>query len=491
MPIKNGADYIRRINGLRPNIQINGAPVNGPVAEHPAFKGVVRTQAALYDYQCHPDNCERMTFRSPAGGESVGISFLTPRTKDDLIRRRSMVQEWASIHHGFMGRSPDYMNTVIMVMNAAADRLGESNPLFAENIRRYYTYCMERDITLTHTFIRPQTNRASSSTDSAEFGDLARIVRWTEDGIVVSGGTIVATQGGITDEILVFPGPCPKHSSPDRNPYAFAFAIPADTKGLSFLCRESYTKNGMSAADYPLTAQFEEPDAIVVMEDVLVPWERVFLAGDTSLANSFFYESNFYTHLGHQVVARQIVKTEFFLGTIQLLIDTLNIGEYLHIQDKLSEVIVSLEVMNALLTAAEERAELDEWGTMMPDQTAIHTAMTYFPRVYPRFAEIIQLIGASGLVMTPTETDFAGPPHNHLNAYLGTELHTGMERVKLFRLAWDMSMSSFGARQVLYERFFFGDPARAGKRLSAEYDRLYAISAVNRFLERIPGQGSP
>ncbi|CAM4402483.1 4-hydroxyphenylacetate 3-monooxygenase, oxygenase component [Paenibacillus tarimensis] len=490
MPIKNGEEYVRRINAQQANVQINGAPVKGPVAEHPAFKGVVRTQAALYDYQCHPDNKERMTFRSPAG-EPVGMSFLTPRTKGDLVKRRTMFQEWASIHHGFMGRSPDYMNTVVMVMNAAADRLGESKPLYAENIRRYYTYCMDRDITLTHTFIRPQTNRASSSAESAEFGDLARIVRWTEEGIVVSGGMIVATQGGITDEILVFPGPCPKHTSPDRNPYAFAFAIPADTKGLSFHCRESYVKDRMTAADYPLTTQFEEPDAIAVMEEVLVPWERVFLAGDTSLANSFFYESNFYTHLGHQVVTRQLIKTEFILGTIQLLVDTLNIGEYLHIQDKLSEVIVAAEVMNALLTAAEERAELDEWGTMMPDQTAIHTAMTYFPRVYPRFAEIIQLIGASGLVMMPTEKDLAGPSRGQLDAYLGTDLHGGMERVKLFRLAWDMSMSSFGTRQVLYERFFFGDPARAGKRLSADYDRLHAISTVNRFLERIPGQGSP
>jgi 4-hydroxyphenylacetate 3-monooxygenase len=74
--------------------------------------------------------------------------------------------------------------------------------------------------------------------------------------------------------------------------------------------------------------------------------------------------------------------------------------------------------------------------------------------------EIIQQIGASGLVAMPTEDDVRGPLAEDIRKYYQAARADAFERIPLFRLAWDASLSAFASRQVLYERFFFGDPVR-------------------------------
>ena len=74
--------------------------------------------------------------------------------------------------------------------------------------------------------------------------------------------------------------------------------------------------------------------------------------------------------------------------------------------------------------------------------------------------EIIQQIGASGLVAMPTEQELAGPLADDIRKYYQAARAEAFDRIPLFRLAWDTALSAFGARQVLYERFFFGDPVR-------------------------------
>ncbi|XEC94732.1 4-hydroxyphenylacetate 3-monooxygenase, oxygenase component [Paenibacillus tarimensis] len=461
---------------------MNGRRVEGAISVHPSFRGIISTQASLYNLQCREDKQDRMTYPSPSTGQRAGISFMQPKSAADLVKRRTAFYEWANIHQGFMGRSPDYMNTFLMIMAAASELFAEGDPRFGDNVKNYYGYCRENDVTLTHTFLRPQYDR-SSQYDPSEGGSAARITGRSSEGLIVSGSFIIATQGGITDEIVVFPTPCPQMDRED-NPFAFAFAVPANTNGLKFICRDAYDR-GEESGDNPLASRFDEPDALVVMEEVVVPWNRVFVDGNAALMNRLFAESNFYTHAGHQIVMRQIVKAEFCLGLTQLLVDTLNIDEYLHVQDKLSELIVALETMKALLAASEAEAEPDRWGTMMPDPAFISTAVTYFPRVFPRITEIVQLIGASGLIMIPTRKDFESTLSHDLERHLCTSTVTAERRSSYFRLAWDMTMSAFGTRQTLYERFFFGDPARTGARLYCSYDSSKCVDRVVDFMNRI------
>jgi 4-hydroxyphenylacetate 3-monooxygenase len=78
-------------------------------------------------------------------------------------------------------------------------------------------------------------------------------------------------------------------------------------------------------------------DAIVVEDDVLVPWERVFLTRDMELCNNVFSGTNAVLHMAHQVVVKNIAKGEFLLGFACLMAHTIAIEGFQHVQEKLAE----------------------------------------------------------------------------------------------------------------------------------------------------------
>lgn len=475
MPIMTGQQYIERIDALKTYISIDGKIVTGKVSEHPAFKGIIQSQAKLFDLQHQEALLEKMTYESPTSKQKVGMSFLQVLTQEDLVKRRHAAREWALSSQGFMGRSPDYMNTTLMALASASDFLKEKPNCFPEHLLKFYEYARENDITMTHTFIEPQVNRKRYYYEDEEVTIAAKIIGKTSEGLVIKGARLLATQGGITDELLVL----------STNGYdegkGFGFSIPSNTKGLKFLCRQSFV-GGDSTFDYPLSARFEEMDAIVVFDDVVVPWERVFYYENIEVANQFMNVSGFQAYTLHQVLSRQIAKTEFVLGVVQSIVDTINIGDYQHVQQKVVDVIVPLETMKALLIKSEVDAQRDNFGFIRPDLATLQVAIQIFPKVYPTFTEIIQQLGASGLMSIPTEHAFS-VDDGDLEHYLQSFKDKGEERVKKFRLAWDLTMSSFGTRQTLYERFFFGDPVRLSSLLYQSYQREHLVQRVEDFLK--------
>jgi 4-hydroxyphenylacetate 3-monooxygenase len=338
----------------------------------------------------------------------------------------------------------------------------------------------DEDLSLTHTLIAPQANRSVSAAEQSDPFLAARGKEETDAGIVIRGCRMLATLP-FADEIMVFPSTLLK--SPERDaPYAFGFVIPSDPPGLRFLCRESLDY-GHSRFDHPLGSRFEEMDAVVVFDDVLVPWERVFLYRDVERCNQVYARTGAVAHMAHQVVVKNIAKCEFVLGLAALLVDTIAVESFQHIQEKLAELWVNLETMRALLRAAEADATLDEWGVMRPAWNPLDAARNLFPRLYPRMVEILQQIGASGLVAMPTEQDLNGPLAEDIKRYYQAARAEAFERIPLFKLAWDACLSAFASRQVLYERFFFGDPVRMAGALVTSHDReIRALAARVREL---------
>ncbi|AWE07922.1 4-hydroxyphenylacetate 3-monooxygenase, oxygenase component [Lysinibacillus sp. 2017] len=477
MGITNGQDFITRLNNLNNEIWLDGQRVEGLLSEHPAFKGIIKSKAALYDLQYDESLKDIMTFISPTSGARVGVSYLQPKTKEDLIKRRKMIEQWAKHSNGIMGRSPDYLNTVLMSFASSASLLEGEENCFANHLRALYERATDYDLSFTHTFISPQVNRSQVHLPNSKEPIAAKVVKTTDDGIVIKGARLLATQGGLTDEVLVFS--VPKMLIDDDE--AFAFSIPSNTDGLKFICRDSYV-GGDSFFNHPLSSQFEEMDSIVVFDDVFVPWERVFYYNNVKIAESFVPQSSFHNFANHQVLTRQIVKTEFILGLAELLIQTINIREYPHIQEKMSEIIVGLETMKALIEKAENDAKLDSFGIMRPNLMPLQVASIIFPKMYPRFIEIIQLIGASGMISLPTENAFHSTIRPQLDQYLQGAFIPADERVKIFRLAWDLTMSAFGTRQTQYERFFYGDPVRIASSLYKFYPKKDYVNSVRSFL---------
>ncbi|WP_269410723.1 4-hydroxyphenylacetate 3-monooxygenase, oxygenase component [Lentibacillus daqui] len=478
MPAINGHEYIDRINHLQTYVWVDGDPVTGKISEHPAFKGIMKSQAALYDLQQDESLKDIMTYLSPSTEQKVGMSYLQPKTKEDLVKRRKMIQQWAGLTNGMMGRSPDYMNTVVMALASSANYLKEKENCFPEHLLSFYEYAREHDISMTHTFVNPQVNRGQFYFEDLDAEPIAaKIVDKNDKGLIVKGARLLATQGGITDEIVVFSA-----GGAQDKANGFAFAIPSNTKGLKFICRESFVV-GDSTFNYPLSSRYEEMDTIVVFDDVLVPWERVFYYDNIQVSNTFARASSFLPFTLHQAASRQVIKTEFVLGVAQSIINTINISEYQHVQEKVSEIIVALETMKALVIKSEAEAELDEWGLMRPDQKTLQVASNVFTKVYARFGEIIQQLGASGLMSIPTERAFQSSLRRDLDQYLQSKSDDAESRVKIFRLAWEVAMSAFGTREIQYERFFFGDPIRLSSQLYFSYDKEPYVKRVKALLE--------
>lgn len=484
MPARTGAEYLVGLQEQPREIWLDGKRIED-VTGFPGLANGAKSIATLYDMQ-HGSNagCE-MTYPSPATGDPVGLSFIIPKTSDDLAKRRSMMSAWAHASYGMMGRTPDFLNLTIMAMAAAGDFFGDNRPEFKQNVINYYELARENDLCMTHTLVNLQRNRAPSATSMNYSTDVAlHVVKETDAGLVVRGPRVLATLGPLSDEIMVYP----TRSSllardEDAHKYAFAFAVPCGIDGLKFICRESFDLD-KSHFDHPLGSRFEEMDAIVYFDDVLVPWERVFMYGDRHKCNNMSNATGQYVHTGHQVVTKNVAKCEFVTGIASLMVETLGSGEIAQIQGLLGELVENLEITKALLTQSEVSASVDEWGVMLPDRIPLNVARNLFIKMYPRMAEIIQLLGSSSLMALPSENDFNGPMGEVLDTYLDTDTATARERVRLFRLAWDTACSAFGGRQVLYERYFQGDWMRNAALLLSIYDREPLMEQVREFLER-------
>ena len=461
---RRGEQVLQRMRERPPALWYGGERVDD-LTVHPAFKGGAATLAELYDLQWREPDVS--LYDSPATGRKVGRSFQMPRTHAELGAVSRAMKISADHTCGMMGRAPDYLNRAITAYAAGAPFLAEAEPRFGANAIRYYEHLREHDLSLTHTLIPPQANRAVATSQQADPFLAARVKEETDAGIVIRGCRMLATLP-IADEIMVFPSTLLKSPEQDA-PYAFAFVIPSDTPGLRFICRES-VDYGRSRFDHPLGSRFEEMDAVVVFDDVLVPWEHVFLYRDVVRCNQAYARTGAVVHMAHQVVVKNVAKCELMLGIAAALVDSIGVEGFQHIQEKLAELWVNLETMKALLRAAEADAALDEWGVMRPAWNPLDAARNLFPRLYPRMVEIVQQIGASGLVAMPTEADLKGPLVEDIKKYYQSARAEAFDRIPLFRLAWDASLSAFASRQVLYERFFFGDPVRMAGALVAGHD---------------------
>jgi 4-hydroxyphenylacetate 3-monooxygenase len=223
-------------------------------------------------------------------------------------------------------------------------------------------------------------------------------------------------------------------------------------------------------------------DCVVFFDDVLVPWERVFLLGDVDMLNATATTTHSTRHSAHQGAAKNIAKCELVLGVALLMTETLGNAHLPHAEERLGELMMYTELMKACMRAAEADAELDEWGVMCPLSLPIETTRNLFMTAYPRMVEILQLLGSSSFMIIPSEADFRSPLAPAIEQYLATDTATARDRVKLFRLAWDIAGSAFGSRQVLYERFFASDPLTRARALIAQYPKEEAMARVREFL---------
>ncbi len=480
MGLRTGRAYL---DGLRDGrvVWMEGERV-ADVTRHAGLARAARTLADFMDRQHDPGYQDQLSWRDETG-ERCAMSFLIPRSIEDVKKRGEAFRIWANWSAGMFGRTPDYKNASITAFAAAREFLEQEVPGqadFAANMVSFYDDVRRNDKILTHTLVNPQKNFELARTGRFTEDVALHVVRETDAGIIVRGARLLATLGPTADEIEVFPSTLLK-AHEDNVPFAFAFALPLATGGLKLICRDSYD-HGKSRFDAPLSARFEEMDAVVVFDDVLVPWERVFMYGDPAQCNAAFAETGAVVHMMHQVACGKLAKAEFFVGLLCAMARATNRDKDMTTKGMIAEAMWIAESQRALLFSAEAQAHVDKWGNFIPLRRPLDTARNTMPRHYPRLVELVQLLGSSSLMATPCDADF----HNDLRAdveqYFQVANLDARDRVALFRLAHDAAISGFAGRQCLYERFFFGPPQVMAAGYFDLYPRDEMIAKVENLL---------
>lgn len=456
MAVRNGKQFVEGLKAAPREVWIKGERVTD-VTAHPAFSASVRELAKLYDMQLAPETRDVLTYEVEETGERAGIAFMPAKNAEDLRRRRDGYYLWAEQNFGLMGRSPDFLNVSLLAFWEARDVIARGGEGFADNVVKYYEHVRDNDLFLSHALITPQNDRTKSS---SELEDLhMRVVKETDAGIYVSGARMIATLGPVADEMLMY---CLPGMRPGDEDHALMFAVPVASEGVRQICREPYAlANTRSDFDHPLSNRFEENDSLLIFDNCFVPWERVFIYRDVELSNSLYVDSNVRNHTAHQTNARGLVKMEFAVGVAMEVARAIGADQFLHVQRMLGECLNMVEFVKSGLVRSEVEFETTPLGSVRPLLAPLQALRTYLPTAYPKVIETIQTIAAGGFMMMPSGADFTVPElrEDTEKYYRGAGLPS-LDRVRLFKLAWDLAGEAFGTRALQYERYYAGDPMR-------------------------------
>ena len=481
MGARTGSQFLDGLRRTKREIWVDGERIED-VTSHPKLRGGAESLAAIFDRQhAYAADC---LFAHPDTGHPTNVSHMIPRSRDELWHRHAGLVRLSEGSMGIMGRTPDYMNMKFAAF-ASAPRVWAGpdgrNERGAQNLVNFQRYLADADISLTHTIIQPTTDKR---TDAKVIGNkvTVRKVGETREGIVVRGARVLATLAPFADEQTVYPGqPIPAGATE----YAVAFAIPLDTPGLKFLCRDSVSAPDADPFDKPLSSRFDEQDAFCIFDDVVVPWDRLFIDGDVEIYNSM-RQTGYAINMTTQSTIRALTKLEFAYGLAARMAEL--IGDYSPATtEMLGEMACYVRMTANALELSLEQAWQREDGVWFPNGAVLEPMRAMLAVWMPRVAEIITLIGSHNLLTTPSRAQLEDP---RLRPLIDEMLHgadgaTADERAAVFRLAWDFVGSSLGGRGFLYERFYLTSAARNKQMLHSRFfDRTRSQSLLDDMLSR-------
>jgi 4-hydroxyphenylacetate 3-monooxygenase len=421
--------------------------------------------AHLYDLRFDPRYTAQMLYPSPTDGQPVGVDFLVPQSVHDLQRRRRFHQIWAEATFGLMGRTTDFLSALLTAFSIHPALFGEH----AEKVKAYYAYVRDNDLFLTHTLVDPPIDRSKPPSQQRDPYAYLAVVQETSAGLIMRGAKAVATASPYADEILVLPAvdARPGFTTAADQPYAVVFALPTHTPGLRFLCREPF--GGGNRFDHPLASHLDEMDGVAIFDDVLVPWDRVFINQDAQAVRRLTAFDQVRPEDGHagwgppglimlQVAVRLVAKLQLAVGLARRGMQMMQ-RESPFSRDMLAEITISIELINALILAAEATARPNRAGVWLPNPHYLNLVRVMGPWWYPRAKEVLQLTLSTGLIYQPGDVSaFDSPVGGDIQRYFVGAEAAAEERLKVFKAAADLAISAFGGRQELYERFYGGDP---------------------------------
>jgi 4-hydroxyphenylacetate 3-monooxygenase len=476
---RTGAAYIQGLRDGRA-VFIDGERVDD-VTGHPAFADAVQSVANLYDIASDPANRELMTFDSPTTGEPVNRAFMIPREQRDLRLRRKAIRRWAEATFGMMGRSPDHVAGFLAGFASAPEIFARGGQRFVDNVQRFYEFARDNDLYVSYVIVPPQIDRSKPAHQQADPHLYAGVYAEREDGIVVKGAQMLGTGVAISDWVFLS---CIHPLREGDENYAISAVIPVGAPGVKVYSRRSYAQAATSVYDYPLASRFDETDALVVFDEVFVPWEHVFVYKDVKATAAQFYESPAHTLGNSQAQIRFATKLHFICGLARRITQMNGVDKLPPVQGALGEIATLSATVEGLVRAQEEHFEVDGNGVARPGKVELYAGLVLQSEVYPRILQMVRELCGGGLIQLPSSSaDFRAPEiAADIERYVQSPGMPAAERVKLLKLAWDAIGSEFAGRQHQYEMFYSGAPFIVKGHVFRYYDFDSACELVDSAL---------
>jgi 4-hydroxybutyryl-CoA dehydratase/vinylacetyl-CoA-Delta-isomerase len=457
MGLKRPEDYVASLNDGRVTYW-DGEKI-ADITKHPRFRVPIAITAKDYEYD-DPKLGELRRYRAEDGSYAHRI-YQVPRSEEDLAKRVELLM------HTSIGTA---VSGVYMALMSVKDQVALVNPQYAENIERMYRYCRDNDLRAAEVITDPKGDRKRRAHEQDDPDLYVRIVERRPDGIVVRGAKLHITAASVIHELVVMPT---KGMRQDENAYAVSFSIPVNTKGVSIINR-NFAPAELNEFDYPASSHHSMPEGFVVFDDVFVPWDRVFLAGEVQLASKLAQSLGLWERTGGVIAA--VEQSELFVGLGQLVTEMQGKENDAVALASIAELITYAQMLKMSLDYACRHYEKTDTGMVYPNTLAINAAKYYYAANYHQTVRYLHDL-SGGLVMTlPGEADLRNPESGKfIRKYLHTKKTVDVEqRMRVYNLIRDLTADAYGG-------WNFVVALQAGGGLSAQrfmMNRTYDLAAA-------------
>lgn len=480
---QNGREYLNSLRDGR-EVWIYGQRVKD-VTAHPAFRNQSRMVARWYDALHDPEQQPVLTGETDNGSEGYTHPFFRASyTTEHLGVARDALAAWHRIGYGWMGRGPDYMAGALGMLGPNAEFYA---PYQANALRWYQQFQTEMPY-VCHAISNPPVDRHRPPDEVEDV--YIHAIEETDAGIIVSGAKNITTNSALSQYAFVGQD---GGAHVRTKSFATTFLVAMNTPGIKVICRPSYemTAGVMGTPfDYPLSSRMDENDAILIFDEVLVPWENVLVYGDLEKQNQHIARTGFFPRSGLQSSTRLAVKFDLIAGLLLKAVEATGVNEFRGVQVHVGEVLtwrhLFWSLSDAMANTAVKHNGVEHNGAVVPKIEHMMAHRMLMSVAYPRIKEITSQLIASGLIFQPSSAlDFKTPElRPYLEKYVRGAAGDAEQRVKLMKTLWDAIGTEFAGRHELYERNNLGN--HEAVRLHALFHSIGAGTeeALKQFADR-------
>src|SRR6266436_6543280 len=443
--IRTGEEYKASIRDSRA-VYINGERVKD-VTAHPAFKPLVDIRARIYDLQHEPATRHLMTYQEDA--EVHAINNKLPLSQQDWWDKRRATDTVLEDIGGVVTRVGDETVGEMWSLFDGQDVLNEVNPEFSVNIRRHIDKVLKDDPFHVSANTDPKGDR-SKPPQEQDPDMLLHVVRETDAGIIVRGAKY-ETAAPYANQAFTKPT-IANWGNSAMSDYAVGFVCDLGSPNLKFICRTGFAGRA-PAADYPLSNKFDEVDALVIFDNVLIPWENVLFYRHTKAAA--FIRATLHRYSAFAFVQRNLKLADMLIGAALFNVRQTGLEKQQAVQEKLAELAVYREGINAHLTAAIALPERSPGGLMMPNQSLLYTGRVLACSQLHEMMHIARELCGGQICVTPDKAAFEDAETKPWleKFYTINDQWVAEDRRRLLAFARDLLNSDYAGHRLTFQLF--------------------------------------